>query len=93
MDDGIHIVSLLTECVTIRNAILSDLGKAGLVLNVKKSQSLPQKVRVWLHFIINLEHGMFLVPQEKICKLQELGKEVAQCQWLEEEACMSSAWR
>ena len=70
IDDGIAIASSLTKCVTIRNAILSDLEKAGLVLNIKKSHLVPQRVGAWLGFIIDLEHGMFLVPQEKISKLQ-----------------------
>ena len=59
IDDGIGIASSHTECVTIRNAILSDLEKAGLVLNIKKSQLVPKRVGVWLGFIIDLEHGMF----------------------------------
>ena len=75
IDDGICVASTVEACKQARDVILADLKQAGLVINVPKSQLLPQQVGVWLGVVINLKDGMFVVPSEKIVKLQQaIGK-------------------
>ena len=71
IDDGICVASTVEACKQARDVILADLKQAGLVINVPKSQLLPQQVGVWLGVVINLKDGMFVVPSEKIVKLQQ----------------------
>ena len=49
--------------------IVHDLGLAGFVLNHSKSNLKPQQVGPWLGFQLDLNKGMFYVPEEKLLKL------------------------
>ena len=49
--------------------IVDDLGLAGFVLNHSKSNLKPQQVGPWLGFQLDLNKGMFYVPEETLSKL------------------------
>ena len=57
------------------NIMLSDLEKAGMVINQKKSQLSPSQQIEHLGFMVDLKHGQLQVPQAKLKNVQkELGK-------------------
>ena len=51
--------------------IVSDLGRAGFVLNLEKSQLDPSQFGRWLGFEIDLYAGSFQVPSDKISKFKK----------------------
>ena len=55
-----------------RDLVITDLTKAGFVLNIPKSQLEPRRVGQWLGFTIDLEAGCFRVPEEKFTKLKSI---------------------
>ena len=70
IDDAICIADSAANCMVARQVLLADLERAGLVLNMEKSHLEPQQVGEWLGFVVNLDKGLFVVPVEKIKKLQ-----------------------
>ena len=46
--------------------VKNDLSSAGLVENAVKSNWVPSQCLVWLGFVINLEKGKVIVPNEKL---------------------------
>ena len=66
IDDGICQASSEQKCRADTSAIVSDLERAGFVLNVTKSRLKPEQVGVWLGFTLDLREGKFLVPEYKV---------------------------
>ncbi len=71
IDDGICSASSFEASVSASEAITSDLRNAGFVLNKEKSHLAPMQVGRWLGFIIDLQEGMFRVPEDRIAKLKQ----------------------
>lgn len=46
--------------------VVDDLTLAGFILNIPKSKLMPQQIGQWLGFILDLLHGKYFVPKEKI---------------------------
>ena len=59
-----------TECTTVKDVILSDLGKAGFVLSIAKCMLDPIQRGEWLGFVLDMRVGSFFVPSEKISRFQ-----------------------
>ena len=70
IDDGICASSSVAKCIEDKNVILSDLERAGFVLNVSKSCLEPHQIADWLGFTVDLGTGCFRVPQDKISRLK-----------------------
>ena len=70
IDDGICVASSFTETTKARDMIIGDLKRAGFVLNLPKSHLDPVQIGEWLGFIIDLAKGSFVLPSDKITKLQ-----------------------
>ena len=70
IDDGICASSSIAKCIKDRDVIVSDLERAGFVLNVTKSCLEPCQIVEWLGFIVDLSAGCFRVPQDKVCRLK-----------------------
>ena len=66
IDDGFCVADSIRSCERAKVAVCADLHRAGLVINIPKSQLEPTQVGIWLGFMLDLHKGMFLVPQEKI---------------------------
>ena len=70
IDDGICASNSESEAVLARDLVVSDLNKAGFVLNVSKSHLEPVQIIDWLGFTVDLKRGCFSVPQHKIDRLK-----------------------
>ena len=70
IDDGICAAKSETECTTVKDVILSDLGKADFVLSIAKCMLDPIQRGEWLGFVLDMRVGSFFVPSEKISRLQ-----------------------
>ena len=68
IDDGI--CASESEAVLARDLVVSDLNKAGFVLDVSKSHPEPVQIIDWLGFTVDLKRGCFRVPQRKIDRLK-----------------------
>ena len=69
IDDGINGQSGYKKAAEACSVILSDLKRAGFIVNLPKCQLIPLKVGKWLGVIINTHDMTFTVPKEKIEKL------------------------
>ena len=69
IDDGIVVSKSESQCCVHRDMAVSDLERAGFVLNLKKCCLEPCQTGKWLGFTVNLSEGKFLVP---VCKLDKL---------------------
>ena len=70
IDDGICASISEVKSIEDREIIMSDLEKAGFVLNFPKSHLEPHQIAEWLGFIIDLCAGCFKVPPDKINRLK-----------------------
>ena len=70
IDDGICASASKAEAETVKDIVVSDLKRAGFVLNIIKSHLTPEQIIDWLGFIIDLREGCFSVPQYKIDRLK-----------------------
>ena len=70
IDDGICASSSQSEAVKSRDIVISDLKNAGFVLNDSKSHLEPVQEIAWLGFNVDLKHGCFSVPPDKIERLR-----------------------
>ena len=70
IDDGICGAPTKEKCGEHKELIISDLERAGLVLNVAKSCLSPHQIANWLGFTVDLQIGCFRVPEEKIERLK-----------------------
>ena len=68
-DDGIYAAETREQCTMGTQSIVYDLGLAGFVLNHSKSNLKPKQVGPWLGCQLDLNKGMFYVPEEKLLKL------------------------
>ena len=66
IDDGICASASESEAEKAKDIVVSDLDRAGFVLNIMKSQLNPVQVFDWLGFTLDLREGCFNVPQHKI---------------------------
>ena len=66
IDDEICGASSEQKCRSDTSTIVSDLERAGFVLNVTKSRLKPEQVGAWLGFTLDLREGNFLVPDDKV---------------------------
>ena len=57
IDDGICAAGSHSKCLEYKELAVSDLGKAGFVLNIPKLQLEPLRTGRWLGFILDLETG------------------------------------
>lgn len=69
IDDGICAEESKEQCSAAMSTIVSDLDRAGFILNAQKSRFEPQQIGTWLGFTLDLDRGRFLVPQEKMERL------------------------
>ena len=76
IDDGICAAGSHSKCPEHKELVVSDLGKAGFVLNIPKSQLEPLRTSRWLGFILDLETGCFMVPEEKVERLKSVVQKV-----------------
>ena len=65
IDDGICTAESEWECIAAKEAVWSDLDRAGFILSIAKCMLDPVQKGDWLGFIIDLCVGSFLVPSEK----------------------------
>ena len=79
IDDGICASPNFELASWARDLIVSDLGRAGFVLNLEKSQLDPSQFGRWLGFEIDLYAGSFRVPSDKISKLKNLIASIDPC--------------
>ena len=70
IDDGICASMTKVECLAAKEILLADLDKAGFILSLEKCALCPVQKGNWLGFIIDLANGSFLVPSDKITRLQ-----------------------
>ena len=82
IDDGICAASSCSKSLEYRELVVSDLDKAGFVLNIAKSQLEPRRVGHWLRFILDLESGCFKVPEEKVDRLKSVVHRVLPMSWV-----------
>ena len=66
LDDGVVAVQGKDAAGAASRKVKNDLSSAGLVENVVKSNWVPSQCLVWLGFVINLEKGKVIVPNEKL---------------------------
>ena len=64
IDDSI--CASASEAEKAKDVVVSDLDRAGFVLNIMKSQLSPVQVIDWLGFTLDLREGCFSAPQLKI---------------------------
>lgn len=69
IDDGINGKSSYLEAKAACKLVISDLEKAGFVINKQKSKLVPMQRGLWLGIIINTSNMTFYVPEEKCVKL------------------------
>ena len=72
LDDGIAAVKGKDKAIHESKVVQSDLARAGLIVNIEKSQWVPTKTVVWLGFQIDLQEGHLMVPDEKVKALTML---------------------
>ena len=72
IDDGICASASESEAEKAKDIVVSDLDRAGFVLNTMKSQLSPVQVIDWLGFTLDLREGCFSVPQLKIDRLKSV---------------------
>ena len=70
IDDGICASVSESEAEGTQDIVVSDLDRAGFVLNVIKTHLEPVQIIDWLGFIMDLREGSFSVPQHKIDRLK-----------------------
>ena len=70
IDDSICASASESEAEKAKDVVVSDLDRAGFVLNIMKSQLSPVQVIGWLEFTLDLREGCFSVPQLKIDRLK-----------------------
>ena len=59
IDDGIVVSKSESQCCEHRDMVVSDLERAGFVLNVNKCCLEPCQSGKWLGFIVDLSEGNF----------------------------------
>ena len=79
LDDGIAAVKGKDKAIHESKVVQSDLARAGLIVNIEKSQWVPTKSQwvptktvVWLGFQIDLQEGRLMVPNQKVKALTML---------------------
>lgn len=73
LDDGIVSVKASESQAIAASKLVEDtLVKAGLVINMEKSNLVPSKHASWLGFDIDLEQGIIKVPHKKLQALRVL---------------------
>ena len=72
IDDGIVVSKSESQCCERRDMVVSDLERAGFVLNVNKCCLEASQTAMWLGFIVDLSEGKFHVPACKLDKLKAL---------------------
>ena len=70
LDDGIVAVQGFERALHESMLVKGDLEKAGLVVNVEKSEWTPSNSIEWLGFLIDLSKGEFAIPEDKIRALK-----------------------
>ena len=70
IDDGVCASASESEAEGAQDIVVSDLDRAGFVLNVIKTHLEPVQIIDWLGFVIDLREGSFSVPQHKIDRLK-----------------------
>ena len=70
IDDCICASASKAKSIEDRNIVISDLERAGFVLNVSKSHLEPHQIADWLGFIIDLCTGSFRVLSDKVDRLK-----------------------
>ena len=70
LDDFYFPKSGYHECVRLARRVEADFYKAGLLVNFPKSGRVPAKVRRHLGFEVDLEAGVFRVPEDRWEALQ-----------------------
>ena len=66
IDDGICASESVSQNRNHKDIVVSDLKKAGFVLNIPKSCLNPQQIGKWLGFIIDLHEVTFMCPKKKL---------------------------
>ena len=79
IDDGICASSDRQQCVVDTKQIVDDIALAGFVINAEKSSLEPQQVGPWLGFLLDLNKGMFYVPEEKLARLKKAIVAILHC--------------
>lgn len=69
LDDGIVAVKGKREALEESQRVKKELESAGFVINLEKSQWDPSVRIEWLGFLIDLNNGEFMVPEQKISSL------------------------
>ena len=76
IDDGIVASKSKETRIQRREIVVSNLKKAGFVLNLPKSYLDPQQIGKWLVFIIDICKGSYYVPEDKLGNLKPAIKRV-----------------
>ena len=72
LGDGFVVASSRQAMCSLATTIRSDLDKCGFLINEEKSQLDPHQVGEFLGYSVDLENGVFLVPQKKVNGLLNL---------------------
>ena len=72
LDDGFVVASSQQAMCSLATTIRSDLDKCGFLINEEKSQLDPHQVGEFLGYSVDLENGVFSVPQKKVNGLLNL---------------------
>ena len=83
-----HAAETREQCTMGTQKIVRDLGLAGFVLNHSKSNLKPQQVSPWLGFQLDLNKGMFYVPEEKLSKLISSIKVILIASYIANRVCV-----
>ena len=70
INDGICASASVSEAEGAQDIVVSDLDRAGFVLNVIKTHLEPVQIIDWLGFVIDLREGSVSVVQHKIDRLK-----------------------
>ena len=71
IDDGLIMASGFERALKDSNFVRDSLESAGLVINIEKSNWMPQQRGRWLGFELDLAQGSILVPPQKVDSLRQ----------------------
>jgi len=75
IDDSFWVASSAVELLALQGRVLHLFDRLGLVVNMDKCQLLPCPRNVYLGMIVDLQQGVFVVPEHKLSELRDLLRE------------------
>ena len=70
IDDSIGASRTREKAARDQSVVFSDLDRAGIIVNLPKSQDVPVQIINWLGFVIDHQNGCFHVPDDIISRLK-----------------------